>query len=476
VLLTFGVLTAALGLASTRANAADSPTTTTGTTSTTSTTTPTPSYAPLANSVLPAGCVGAGAAAIVPPSHPPVLLGTPASNLGPSGYPVSGSVVAFGSSTASGSTCSSSQVTLSSVSLFGGAVTATSVTATNGRGAASGLEVDGTPVSAAPGQTVPVEGWGEVVLGAAVGRLVAPLAIRLLQAHDGLLPGTTVAIAFAAAPRPALRPAAKSHASPSPRSTPQAPANSATTETQPQQHSQKPAPDFPAAAVPLLLRGKLTESGRRNPVVSAAAQYLGVPYEWGGASPKTGFDCSGLVSYVFAQLGVSLPHYAAAQYHSPDSVWVSPNRLQPGDLVFFTGADGTRQAPGHVGIYVGDGYLIDAPHTGSFVRIDSLAGGWYADSYVGARRIVAHLDARRVLDVSKRKAPTSILLRMFPQQLTLGESTARLTAVAFRSASSDYPLWMGGPLGGLLILLLAGAFAFHRRHRNPERPSEMPPA
>src|SRR5690349_25077568 len=98
VLLTFGVLTAALGLASTRANAADSPTTTTGTTSTT---TPTPSYAPLANSVLPAGCVGAGAAAIVPPSHPPVLLGTPASHLGPSGYPVSGSVVAFGSSTAS---------------------------------------------------------------------------------------------------------------------------------------------------------------------------------------------------------------------------------------------------------------------------------------------------------------------------------------------------------------------------------------
>jgi len=179
--------------------------------------------------------------------------------------------------------------------------------------------------------------------------------------------------------------------------------------------------------------------------------------------------------YVYAQLGVSLPHYAAAQFHSPDGVWVAPNRLQPGDLVFFT-SDGTPQAPGHVGIYVGDGYLIDAPHTGSFVRIDSLDHGWYANQYVGARRIVAHLDARRVLDVSKRDAPTSILLRMLPQQLALGGSTTQMAAVAFRSTSSDYPLWMGGPLGGLLILLLAGAVGFHRRRRSVEQPSELPPA
>jgi cell wall-associated NlpC family hydrolase len=471
VLLAFGVLAAALGLAPARASAAGTPTTSTGT----ATTAPTPSYAPLSNSVLPTGCVGAGAAAIVPPSHAPVVLGTPASNLGPSAYPSSASVVAFGSSTASGSTCSSAQVTLTSVSLFGGAVTASSVTATNGRGTASGLAINGAAVSAAAGQPVPVEGWGEVVLGATVGRLTAPLEIRLLQAHEGLLPGTTVAVAFAAAPRPALSPTRKDQTSPISRSKPQTPAKGASTETQPGQESQKPAPNFPAAAVPLLLRGKLTESGRRNPVVSAAAQYLGVPYEWGGASPKTGFDCSGLVSYVFARLGVSLPHYAAAQFHSPDGVWVAANRLRPGDLVFFTGADGTRQAPGHVGIYVGDGYLIDAPHTGSFVRIDSLDHGWYADKYVGARRIVAQLDARQVLDVSKRHEPTSILLRMFPQQLALAGSTTQLAAVAFRSPSSDYPLWMGGPLGGALILLLAGAVAFHRRRHTPERLSEMPP-
>ena len=113
-----------------------------------------------------------------------------------------------------------------------------------------------------------------------------------------------------------------------------------------------------------------------------AMQYLGVPYQWGGASPKTGFDCSGLVTYVFAKLGVSLPHYAAAQWYSPDAVWVSPQRLQPGDLVFFIGSDGTRKMPGHVGIYVDDGYFIDAPHTGAFVRIDSLGEGWFANEYV----------------------------------------------------------------------------------------------
>jgi cell wall-associated NlpC family hydrolase len=115
-------------------------------------------------------------------------------------------------------------------------------------------------------------------------------------------------------------------------------------------------------------------------VVPIALQYLGVPYLWAGATPM-GFDCSGLVQYVFAQLGVSLPHNTVAQWNDPNAVPVPESDLQTGDLVFFNGLD-------HVGIYIGDGYFVDAPHTGANVRIDSLSEGWYAARYDGAKRIV----------------------------------------------------------------------------------------
>jgi cell wall-associated NlpC family hydrolase len=110
--------------------------------------------------------------------------------------------------------------------------------------------------------------------------------------------------------------------------------------------------------------------------VAIAEQYLGVPYVWGGASPS-GFDCSGLVMYVYGRLGVSLPHNAAAQYGMGTPV--PRDALEPGDLVFFDGL-------GHVGIYVGGGSFIHAPHTGTVVQISSLSG-WYSSEYVGARRI-----------------------------------------------------------------------------------------
>lgn len=101
-------------------------------------------------------------------------------------------------------------------------------------------------------------------------------------------------------------------------------------------------------------------------VVGIAARYIGIPYVYGGASPS-GFDCSGLVMYCYAQIGVSLPHYTGAQVKYGTTV---TGALQPGDLLFF----GPTTAPDHVAIYAGNGQMIEAPHTGANVRIVSVRG------------------------------------------------------------------------------------------------------
>lgn len=114
-------------------------------------------------------------------------------------------------------------------------------------------------------------------------------------------------------------------------------------------------------------------------VVSIAMQYLGVPYVWGSADPSVGFDCSGLTKYVFAQVGVDLPHYAAAQYQLGYAV--SREQLQPGDLVFFRNL-------GHMGMYIGGGNFIHAPRTGDVVKISPLSDPYYVANWVGARRVL----------------------------------------------------------------------------------------
>lgn len=209
-------------------------------------------------------------------------------------------------------------------------------------------------------------------------------------------------------------------------------------------------------------------------------QYLGVPYKWGGASPKTGFDCSGLVAYVFAQLGVSLPHYAAAQWYSPDAVWVRPERLQPGDLVFFTGSDGTRKAPGHVGIYVSDGYLIDAPHTGSFVRVDRLDERWFANKYVGAKRIVGvSLDARQLFHASKPGTFALAGRAGFPPPITIEPLGESLGVAAMGTAAGTAPrgYWIRASvvLGALFLLFVVGGLIVRRR-RGDAQPNTGPSA
>jgi cell wall-associated NlpC family hydrolase len=137
--------------------------------------------------------------------------------------------------------------------------------------------------------------------------------------------------------------------------------------------------DPPLPVVPLPI-----PPGTPPPVLPAAAkaitiarQYIGTKYQWGGDSPKTGFDCSGLVQYSFGQAGVSLPRVAdeqaAATWH------VTYANAQPGDLVFYDSPD-----VGHVGIYLGGGMMLDAPHTGAFVRIEQI---WWS-KLVGFGRVV----------------------------------------------------------------------------------------
>jgi cell wall-associated NlpC family hydrolase len=115
----------------------------------------------------------------------------------------------------------------------------------------------------------------------------------------------------------------------------------------------------------------------RTRVVDFARKLVGTRYVYGGSSPRSGFDCSGLVRYVYGHFGVSLPHSSYAQFSHGRRI--GRRSLRPGDLVFFDGL-------GHVGMYVGSGRFIHAPHTGTRVRVETLAG-WYSSRFVGARRL-----------------------------------------------------------------------------------------
>jgi cell wall-associated NlpC family hydrolase len=122
----------------------------------------------------------------------------------------------------------------------------------------------------------------------------------------------------------------------------------------------------------------------RIPTIGARAaamalKAVGVPYRWGGASPAGGFDCSGLVYWAYGRLGIALPHssYALHDLGRP----VARSKMKAGDLLFFSGL-------GHVGIYIGRGRMVHAPHSGSRVEIIRLGQSSYAGRLVGVRRLV----------------------------------------------------------------------------------------
>jgi cell wall-associated NlpC family hydrolase len=111
--------------------------------------------------------------------------------------------------------------------------------------------------------------------------------------------------------------------------------------------------------------------------VRVAEDQLGKPYVWGAEGPDS-FDCSGLTKYAYAAAGIELPHYTGDQWNSGRHV--AESDLRPGDLIFF------HSDLHHMGMYIGGGRLIHAPHSGDVVRIASLSG-WFQDNYAGAVRI-----------------------------------------------------------------------------------------
>lgn len=124
------------------------------------------------------------------------------------------------------------------------------------------------------------------------------------------------------------------------------------------------APHVAPAGTTRAARGAATPAN----AVALAASFRGVPYVWGGSTPR-GFDCSGLVQYVFRHLGVSLPRTAQEQYDA--SRHITAGQLRAGDLVFY----GAPRSVHHVGIYAGGGRMWDAPHTGTRVRLQVVFGG-----------------------------------------------------------------------------------------------------
>jgi cell wall-associated NlpC family hydrolase len=136
----------------------------------------------------------------------------------------------------------------------------------------------------------------------------------------------------------------------------------------------------PAPVGGVVARGGAVTGGD---IVGTALLYRGTPYVWGGTSPS-GFDCSGFTQYVYARWGIAIPRTSEEQATIGTPV-ASLASAQPGDLLFFAGSDGTASSPGHVGIYVGNGEMIDSPYTGTTVQVQPLSS---AGPIVAIRRVL----------------------------------------------------------------------------------------
>jgi len=271
----------------------------------------------------------------------------------PYSYPADGSLVRVGTATAS-----ESGITLADVAVLGGRIRAESVfvPAAGVAGArVDGLVVDGLAEDGeAENNLIPLGAGDYVVVlqSARIGGGTGLVGLRV--ASDG----KEIVLAPSAAAQARRAPA-------SPRWSLLGFA------TLPAHHGPSVLEPFPTV---------LQASAKGEAAVQLALQFQGVPYVWGGATPS-GFDCSGLLMYVYAQLGIPLTHYSGAQFH--EGAPVASDRLLPGDIVFF---HPSSRGPQHEGLYIGNGQFVHAPHTGDFVKVSTLSDPAYALSYAGAVR------------------------------------------------------------------------------------------
>lgn len=133
--------------------------------------------------------------------------------------------------------------------------------------------------------------------------------------------------------------------------------------------------------------GEQTRNPLGSKIVEYTLQFNGGPYVWGGTSPSEGFDCSGLMYYVYAQFGYNIMRVAEDQYHDSGR-YVDINHLQAGDMIFFHPKNGSASEISHVGMYICDGVFIHAASRASGIKISSLNDGYYASCYVGAKRVI----------------------------------------------------------------------------------------
>jgi hypothetical protein len=527
--LVLGVVLAALGAASayaagttttaTTTTTSTTATTTTATaTTTTTTSTPSPSYSRLTASYLPGSCVGAGAAAIAVPGRQVLMLGTPASSLGPSAYPTKAPIVRFLSSSATGSACKTAHVALESVSLFGGVVTARSVAATHGRGTVSGVAIYGSPVTLRAGHAVRIGGWGEVTLEKTVGRLTAPLVVQLLGAHHGLPAGTTIAFAFGASPQAAHKSGPTHHHSAG--STRTTTTSSGSRGKAHKHRHKKSAVAEPLTAVPGLgfkpshyvfpIDGGAsyidTYGANRNDVYDGwhhgddLFAPLGTPVvavARGTLSLVGWNELGGWRVWLTDKKGNSFYYAHLAGY----ARWIlTHHQVRAGQVIGFLGRTGDAfTTTPHVHFEV-------HPHQPAFVKLgydgavnpttylhkwkvehvpaDEIPQPARLKAPVGApaqeAAVVWHqlLVARHLLGLTTPAAsassPVAVVHRPFPHPLSYAASgAAPLPLAGVRPTSahvpsrSDMRLLVGGPLGGALALsaAAAGAFTFRRRRR-----------